>query len=183
MNDDELIEGIKNQNIKSLYNFIDKYGKIIYAVLNKTLDKNHEKQLIDECFDDILMIIWYHIGSYDASRGNFISWLISITKYKAIDYKRKDNKLYNLCDIDQLNIEDSTQVDEELLKIEQKKELETCMNKLNKDDKEILTQRYLNEENIDSISAIVKTSKVNVYNRLSRCRKKLKKLLEGNLYE
>lgn len=182
MDDIELIEGIKKQNIEYLYKFIDKYGKIIYAVLNKTLDKCHEKQLIDECFDDILMIIWHYIDSYDINKGNFVSWLISVSKYKAIDYKRKSNKLYNLCNIDGLNIEDTMQVDKKLLLVEQKKELEHCIDKLDKNDKEIFTLRYLKGKSIDFISNAVKTSKANVYNRLSRCRKKLKDILEGNSY-
>ena len=183
MDDIKLIDGIKKQDIEYLYKFIDKYGKIIYSILNNILDRCHEKILIDECFDDILMIIWYRIDSYDASKGSFINWVISVTKHKAVDCKRKSNKLYSLCNIDELNLEDDIQIDKNLLSIEQKEELETYISKLNSNEKKIFILRYLNGESIDFISNETKIPKANVYNRLSRGRKKLKNIMEGNVYE
>lgn len=91
MDDIKLIDGIKKQDIEYLYKFIDKYGKIIYSVLNNILDRYHEKK--------------------------------------------------------------------------------------------IFILRYLNGENIDFISNETKIPKANVYNRLSRGRKKLKNIMEGNIYE
>jgi len=43
----------------------------------------------NECVDDTLLIVWYNISSYDENRGKFRRWLISVAKFKAIDYKWK----------------------------------------------------------------------------------------------
>ncbi|MCY6371168.1 sigma-70 family RNA polymerase sigma factor [Clostridium ganghwense] len=180
---DELIEGLKKQDIKYLNKFIKKYGNLIYGVINGILDKSHEKELIDECFDDILLNIWYNIDCYDCKKANFTSWLISVSKFKAIDYKRKSNKTYNLCNISDLNLEDKNRVDEELKLEEQSKELMDLISELHEKDREIFIRKYLNEESIENISKSLKIPKENIYNRLSRGRKKLKSLMEGRAYE
>lgn len=179
MSDDELVDGLKKHDMKYLHEFIDIYGKLIYGVLNSVLDKNHERHSIDECFDDVLLSIWYNIDCYDENKGKFVNWIISICKFKAIDYKRKSNKDYNLSDIDECNAEYNKSMEEEILLKEQKIELTNFINKLGEPDREIFNRRYFKEESIDDISKGLGIPKENIYNRLSRGRKKLKDLMEG----
>ena len=70
-------------------------------MVHSVLDTAHSKVLVDECVDDILLIVWYNINSYDENRGKFRNWLISVAKFKAIDYKRKSNKVYQLQEFQQ----------------------------------------------------------------------------------
>ncbi|RAN91862.1 RNA polymerase subunit sigma-70 [Bacillus sp. SRB_28] len=99
--DIEIVEGLRKQDMLALYTAIDRYGDLIYKVVHSVLDTAHSKVLVDECVDDILFIVWYNINSYDKNRGKFRNWLISVAKFKAIDYKRKSNKIYQLQEFQQ----------------------------------------------------------------------------------
>lgn len=93
--DIEIVEGLRKQDMLALHTAIDRYGDLIYKVVHSILDTAHSKVLVDECVDDILLIVWYNISSYDENRGKFRNWLISVAKFKAIDYKRKVIRLIN----------------------------------------------------------------------------------------
>ncbi|EOO17964.1 RNA polymerase subunit sigma-70 [Bacillus mycoides] len=99
--DIEIVEGLRKQDMLALHTAIDRYGDLIYKVVHSVLDTAHSKVLVDECVDDILLIVWYNINSYDKKRGKFRNWLISVAKFKAIDYKRKSNKVYQLQEFQQ----------------------------------------------------------------------------------
>lgn len=183
MENDDLIEELKNQNLKALHEFIDKYGRLIYGVINSGLVQPHEKAVIDECFDDILLDIWYNIESYDASKGKFVNWLISVCKFNVIDYKRKLSNSYNTYDIDSVVLQDKTNVEDDIISNEEKDRIKDYINKLEQPDREIFVRRYINEESIDEISTALHISKDNIYNRLSRGRKRLKNIMMEGYYE
>ena len=89
MREVEIVEGLRKKDMKALHAAIDQYGDLIYKVVHGVLDTSHSKVLVDECVDDILLIIWYNIDSYDEKRGKFRNWLISIAKFKAIDLRER----------------------------------------------------------------------------------------------
>ncbi len=55
--DIEIVEGLRKQDMLVLYTAIDRYGELIYRVVRSVLDTAHSKVLVDECVDDILLIV------------------------------------------------------------------------------------------------------------------------------
>ncbi len=177
MSEAEVVEGLRKKDMTALHAAIDQYGDLIYKVVHSVLDTSHSKVLVDECVDDILLIIWYNIESYDEKRGKFRNWLISVAKFKAIDFKRKSNQAYRLQEFQQdiyEEIKDSNQTNEE-----QEETFYLLIEALNNKDRKIFIKRYLDEYSVQEIASELGLTTDNVYSRLSRGRKKLKKILGG----
>ncbi|PEW70523.1 RNA polymerase subunit sigma-70 [Bacillus cereus] len=173
----EIVEGLRKKDMLALHAVIDRYGDLIYKVVHSVLDTAHSKALLDECVDDILLIVWYNISSYDEHRGKFRNWLISVAKFKAIDYKRKSNKAYQLQEFQQniyIDIKDVNQTKEE-----HNDNFYILIKELNDEDKEIFSKRYVDEYSVKEIASNLGMTLDTVYSRLSRGRKKLKKILGG----
>ncbi|MBO1580784.1 sigma-70 family RNA polymerase sigma factor [Bacillus sp. XF8] len=177
MRETEIVEGLRKKDMKALHAAIDQYGDLIYKVVHSILDTSHSKVLVDECVDDILLIIWYNIESYEEKRGKFRNWLISVAKFKAIDFKRKSNQAYRLQEFQQdiyEEIKDTNQTNEE-----QEETFYLLIEALNNKDRKIFIKRYLDEYSVQEIASELGLTTDNVYSRLSRGRKKLKKIIGG----
>ncbi len=179
--DIEIVEGLRKQDMLALHTVIDRYGELIYRVVHSVLDTAHSKVLVDECVDDILLIVWYNISSYDENRGKFRNWLISVAKFKAIDYKRKSNKAYQLQEFHQEIYEEGEDVN--LTTEERNHNFYVLIKELNEKDKEIFIKRYLDEYSVQEIALEFGMTRDTVYSRLSRGRRKLKKRLGGKRNE
>ncbi|WP_459499211.1 sigma-70 family RNA polymerase sigma factor [Bacillus sp. C1] len=173
----EIVESLRKKDMKALHVAIEQYGDLIYKVVHSVLDTSHSKVLVDECVDDILLTIWYNIGSYDERRGKFRNWLISVAKFKAIDFKRKSNQVYQLQEFRQdvyEEIKDTNQTKEE-----QEESFYLLIEALCDEDRKIFIKRYLDEYSVQEIATALGMTTDTVYSRLSRGRKKLKKILGG----
>lgn len=107
-------------------------------------------------------------------KGNLKSWIVSITKYKAIDIKRKisnHNKTFEYKD-EITHIENDCSLES----IENNELIEDLLNTLDDMDREIFLKRYLKGFSIDEIAQELGYSKDYIYTRISRARKKMKKI-------
>ena len=87
--DIEIVEGLRKQDMLALHTVIDRYGELIYRVVHSVLDTAHSKVLVDECVDDILLIVWYNISSYDENRGKFRIGLYPLRNLKPLIINEK----------------------------------------------------------------------------------------------
>ena len=182
METDTLIKDIKNENTDAMNVLIDSYGKLIYSVLHSILSNEYDKAFIDECFDDVLLNIWYNIDCFDTERGNFKNWVISISKFKAIDYKRKNTKNCKDEDLDETYTDDYS-IEKEIILNEEIDELVELINNLKEKDRIIFMEKYINDESVEHIAKSLDLSTAYIYNRISRGKRKLKELKEVNSHE
>lgn len=170
MNDNEIVSGIINKDELALKELSKTYGKLIYGVINKILFNNSEINYIEECFNDVLISLWRSLDCYDSEKGSLRNFLISVSKYKAIDYKREINKrginLEFKEEIAEVNLEENLDVDNEDFYI--------LLKNLKEEDKNIFIKKYLFEESIEKIAKDLGVSRDLVYKRLSRGREKIK---------
>lgn len=173
MEDNEILLDLMNGEQFALDNLSRTYGKLIYGVINKVLCDYSEINDVDECFNDVLIALWRNIDCYDRTKGSLRNFLISVAKYKAIDYKRKINKrkinLELKEEIVSIGINENIEVDNE--------EFYMLLESLKEEDKKIFIKRYLLDESIEKISEELSLSKDLVYKRLSRGRDKIKNQL------
>ncbi|GAB6085066.1 hypothetical protein JCM11672_03380 [Alkaliphilus crotonatoxidans] len=131
----------------------------------------------EECMNDCILAIWENIHYYDPKKSSFKNWIGGIAKYKSIDYVRKYLK-----DLDNENIEDlKIPVEDhslmEILKEETNRELKKMIQSLSEEDAIIFQKLYFEYSNIEEISEYTGLSKPILYNRLSRAKKKLRKMV------
>ncbi|MCM3454532.1 sigma-70 family RNA polymerase sigma factor [Heyndrickxia oleronia] len=176
MHEKDMLEGLRNKEINALHFLIEKYSRLIYKVIHNVLHSQHDKHVIDEVVNDVFMMVWENADRFDESRGHFQSWLIAIAKYKAIDYKRKNSK----------RVEFEKPLDERLAKdddyIDYQDDIDRFLKiirHLPEKDRIIFIKRYLNEESIEEIANQLQIQPNNVYQKLSRGRKRIKTILRG----
>lgn len=147
---------------------IDNYRGLITSVIRRHLGVliNYE----EECVSDVLLSIWDNIKSFDRSKNDFKNWVCAISKYKAIDYKRKYVSKIETTDISQ----ELYYIDTDLMKAEVEEEIKEILSHLNDKDKELFIKHYLEGESLESIAVRNNTKVSNLYNRLSRGRKRIR---------
>ncbi|MFD3157182.1 sigma-70 family RNA polymerase sigma factor [Haloimpatiens sp. FM7330] len=167
INENNFLIELKKKNPKALEYTISIYANLVFKVVINILGTNNMESA-KECVNDVYLLIWDKINLYNPEKSSFKNWLLAISKYKAIDFKRSISKnninvpLENQLLYDELNIED------EIITKEKKKELFELLNSLNKKDKEIFIRKYFLDENIESIAKSLSSSKGAIYNRLWR---------------
>lgn len=169
LEDELIIKYIKKGKEKGIEMLIDSYRGLITAVVRKHLGIliNYE----EECVSDVLLSIWDNIKSFDHTKNTFKNWICAISKYKAIDYKRKYLSRIETVDINQ----EIYYIDTDLMKSEIEEDVKEILRHLNERDKELFIKHYLEGEDLESIAVKTNTKVSNLYNRLSRGRNKIRK--------
>ena len=172
-----IIKYIKKRKEEGLKLLIDEYAAFILAVVTYHLGKFQSHR--EECVNDILFSIWENIDKYDCKKNSFKNWIGAISKYKAIDYKRKainelahNNTEFENSDINKKSL--NNHVDKKYHE-NLKEEVEQLLDFLNPEDKKIMVDYYLKGYNLEEISEMTGLKTSNLYNKLSRIRKKLRK--------
>ena len=81
------VEKLKRRNEKALEYVIREYGGYVKAAVNHNLAGLPEE--MEECMDDVFMDVWEHIERFDAAKGSFKNWIVSIARFRSIDYLRR----------------------------------------------------------------------------------------------
>lgn len=177
--EENFINQIKRGNERALEYVIDNYGWLL-----KTVIKKHLSQIMhfyEECMNDCILAIWENIHSYDPEKSSFKNWIGGIAKFKSINYVRK-----YLRDLENENIEDLKipVMDHTLIEIladETNREITEMLKSLSKEDRVIFQKLYFEDRDMDEIAAYTGLTKSILYNRLSKGKKKLRRIfgIEG----
>ncbi|WP_308355153.1 sigma-70 family RNA polymerase sigma factor [Priestia aryabhattai] len=155
---------------KGLELLIDQYGGLITAIVRKHLGtlKSYE----EECVNDVLLAVWHHIDRFDSEKNTFKNWVAAIAKYKAIDYQRKYIKTQHES-LSEAGVGETSEVHNI-----QTNDVEELLGHLSEGDRELFKAYYLQEVELKQIAEKQQTTISNLYNRLSRGRKKLKAIFK-----
>ncbi len=81
----ELIEGLQKRKPEALAAAYDRYGQIVYSLfLRITRDQSAAEDLVQELF----IRVWNNAGHFNAAKGSFGVWILSIARHMAIDHVR-----------------------------------------------------------------------------------------------
>ncbi|WP_035294544.1 sigma-70 family RNA polymerase sigma factor [Clostridium sp. KNHs214] len=178
------IKQMRNRNPKALDYVVDNYSNLAFKVVRSVLNSSFHSQYVEECVNDIFWSMWSNIQSFDEEKGNFKYWITAISKYKAIDYKRKLFKHSIVECIDDYSLSDDGNTEETIILKEDKEELMKAINSMKKEDKEIFIRRYFLCEKIEDIAKDFGVNRNLIDKRLSRGRNFLKEkivCLEGEV--
>lgn len=171
------VEQLKKHDEKALMYVISEYGGMLNAIVCTRLRLLKDYQ--EECLNDVFLGIWKNIGSFDMDKSSFRNWCAGIARYKALDFLRRYYREITFENIDDMEI---PKVDEELERIAEQEiseELEQMLDCLNETDRAIFLKLYMEEKNLDEVSAETGLKKEVIYNRLSRGKKRIRSIYES----
>ena len=175
INDENFIKQMKCKNPKALDYVVDNYSGLVFKVVRHVLNSNDGKS--EECVNDVFFALWQNIDCFDETRGSFKSYLATIAKYKAIDFKRKYYKDYLIDSIEEMDISSEYSIESSLVEKEAHENLMNALDNLKAEDKEIFVRKYFLGEKVESIAKFLGYDRNTIDKRLSRGRKALKEIL------
>ncbi|MFS0981563.1 sigma-70 family RNA polymerase sigma factor [Enterococcus casseliflavus] len=166
--DEEIIERIKKKDYAGLEELLAVYGDSMLRTIHSVLSQPHEMSERQDVANEVFYEVWQKIAAYEPERSRLITWLLLISRSRAIDHKRKLNKR---------SLEEKP-VDEQELAIEESpltKENFLCfIEDLEALDQRIFLLYYFYQESPETIAEQTDLNVSAIYNRLSRGRKRLK---------
>ncbi len=153
---------------------IDEYkdGLILYV---STISGNFSiaEEIVEETFVRIAIKQPAFSG-----KSSFKTWLYSIAKYTAVDYMRKHKPFSFVSFQDCTETSDMTDIENQLIKCEQKKMLHRAMGTLKRDYRQVLHLSFFEDMNNSDIADIMGKSNRQVENLIYNAKKSLKAKLE-----
>ncbi|TQR15608.1 sigma-70 family RNA polymerase sigma factor [Psychrobacillus soli] len=168
---ENVVRQIKLKNEEALPFLIKTYSGLLNAIIRKYLNGNHQD--MEECLADVLVSIWFHIDSYDSSKNEFKQWIAAITKYRAIDYIRKSEKLKEHVS----NVDFDERMSSQVSSKQNVLDLSSLFNELNDTERKIFEKYYVEGVPSKEIASEFQAKDSWVHNKLSMGRKKLKTIL------
>jgi RNA polymerase sigma-70 factor (ECF subfamily) len=80
------MEALGRGEIHALEQLYDRYSTLVFSVSLRVL---HDAQLAEDVVQEVFLRLWRQPASFDPGRGRFISWLMSVTRNRALDELRR----------------------------------------------------------------------------------------------
>lgn len=89
LDDLELMQRLSQRDQNALVELHERYHNLVYNMAMQVL-KNASRA--EEVTQDVFFQIWRWPEKWDAQKGRFVSWLLTVTRYTAIDRLRRENR-------------------------------------------------------------------------------------------
>lgn len=86
LKDEVLIQLVARKNAAALSELYDRYSRLVFG---HALQSVGDRETAEEITVDVFMRVWENAASYQADRSKFTTWLMSITRHRAIDILRR----------------------------------------------------------------------------------------------
>ena len=155
--DKELLELFLNGNNKSFECLLNRHKVRIFSFI---ISKVKNKDIAEDIFQDTFIKVINSIkkGKYN-EEGKFLPWVMRITHNLIIDYFRRESKMRKIRVTDDFNIfdvlENGNKNQEEILIQDQVySDLNSIIEELPEDQKQVLKMRYLHDMSFKKISEL-----------------------------
>ncbi|MGG3889716.1 sigma-70 family RNA polymerase sigma factor [Metabacillus fastidiosus] len=178
-NSQNFITRLQKQKEDALEYVIEHYSPFVNAIAYKILS-GISVDAVDDCLNDVFLAVWQNASQFKGEPEDFKKWIGMLAKYKAIDIFRKLEKQQSREKNDNL-IEQTPKYEdlqELLVKKEEKENLLLAISKLNSIDQDIFMMKYYLQLSNLEIAKALNLSKAAVENRLYRGKKRLAILIQ-----
>lgn len=178
MNTAELIEALRNHSDGALDQLKLHYGPLIRYVITPILSDTRDRE---EVFSDVLIRVWDRIGLFDPNTGSWTSWLSAIARNAAIDRCRKNPPAS--AELTEAIPAPNSDPEQEILRKERQQALHNALRYLDTSEKALFFRKYYYRQSTAQIAAEYGTTERAIEGRLYRIKRKLRKVLGGEIYD
>lgn len=174
--DASLYVRVRNKDRIAFETLYDRYEKLLYSFAFRF---TNDSALTEEVIQDVFLKLWNGTNEYDVSKGKFSSWLLTITRNRAIDEirKRKRHTHEDIIEKDAI-VQDEVSVEEKVEWNEQKSILHRAMSSLKDEQQQIIDLFYFKGLSQRKISDQCDIPLGTVKGRIRIALKHLRKMLE-----
>jgi RNA polymerase sigma factor (sigma-70 family) len=156
-----------------------RYGRACFGLARRILA---DEQFAQDVVQEVFLTVWRDAHRFDATRGGFSTWLLSMTHHKAVDAVRREENLRKrrtTAEILEDREVDGPQVHDEVWSTLRRERVRAAMQTLPDPQKEALTLAYFGGYTQREIAGITNTPLGTVKTRMLAGMKRLKDGLEG----
>lgn len=170
MESETIVARLVAQDFGAVDELVAAYGDAIRRTIRSILHQQNERSYWEEIENEVLFTIWQKAASFDPEKASFATWVLMITRSKAIDQKRRVARDYQR--------EAAVAAPEEASEATglEKEAFIGLIDSLSEVDQQIFLLFYFYQLPPE-IAQQVALSPEAVYNHLSRGRKKLKDVI------
>jgi RNA polymerase sigma-70 factor (ECF subfamily) len=93
MPDEELMERLSHRDSAALEALYDRHGNLVYSTARRIL---RDAQLAEDVSQEVFLRIWRQPERYAAEKGGFVTWLLSVTRNRAVDWLRTRGRRFRV---------------------------------------------------------------------------------------
>lgn len=174
VNTEQLVQAVRGGDERAFATLYDNYSASLYGVVCQIVKSD---AIAEDVMQDAFVNIWKKFQTYDPAKGSIFTWMLNISRNKAIDSLRKSKRMGEVeiqDDVSNVGIKDtrSTQLNENTIGVRE------MMNKLQPEQQVILDyiyfQGYTQQEVSDELDVPLGTVKSRVRIAMRELRKVFK---------
>lgn len=179
LDDASLIRLITSHRSEALGALYDRYGRLVFSVAFNSVG---DHSTAEEITQDVFTRVWEKAGTYEASLGKVTTWLIGITRNRAIDELRRGNirpEKYSVswADVSPGLVPKGQGPEEETDLSIRKKSVRQAIASLPKDQQEVLALAYFRGLSHSEIANVLREPLGTVKTRIRLAMQKLRQVL------
>ena len=89
VDDATLLQRVTQGDREAFMELYQRYANLVYSMALRVV---RDQQMAEEVAQDVFLKIWQKGALYDPARGRFSSWLLSVTRFTAIDRLRYEKR-------------------------------------------------------------------------------------------
>lgn len=83
--DATLVRRLLQRDVSAFEDLYDRHSRIVYALVLRILQ---QAPTAEEVVQDVFLQLWRNARQYDANRGPFVPWLLTLARNRALDHLR-----------------------------------------------------------------------------------------------
>jgi RNA polymerase sigma-70 factor (ECF subfamily) len=89
LRDEELVDRLDGRDLAAFEALYDRYGDLVYSVSLKVVGDSY---VAEDVTQDVFLRLWRRPELFDARRGRFVTWLLSVARNRSIDHRRSQSR-------------------------------------------------------------------------------------------
>jgi RNA polymerase sigma factor (sigma-70 family) len=89
VDDTTLVERVAAGDADALQGLYERYGRIVYSFAYRF---TRDPGMAEECTQDVFVVLWRRASTYDPARAKLTTWLLTITRNRAIELVRQRSR-------------------------------------------------------------------------------------------
>jgi RNA polymerase sigma-70 factor, ECF subfamily len=101
--DDEVMAGLRGRDIAAFEALYQRFADLVYSTCLRVLA---DAQLAEDITQEIFIRVWRRPESFDPERGKLVTWLLSVSRNRAVDEirsrgRRRKHEFGNVVDVEE----------------------------------------------------------------------------------
>jgi RNA polymerase sigma-70 factor (ECF subfamily) len=177
--DRALVLRVCNGDAAALEALYGRYGRACYGLARRILT---DEQLAQDVVQEVFLAVWRDAGRFDASRGGFSTWLLSMTHHKAVDSVRREENLRKRrtsADVLETTESEAPKVDDAVWSLVRRERVREALKGLPGPQREALALAYFGGYTQREIAGLTATPLGTVKTRMLAGMRRMKESLDG----